>query len=115
MIKYNKVFISFIQISYKAVIVMAKRRSETGKTGKHQHGESEYSYESMRSRTRRNRIIFMVITVVAITIISATLLYIILSEDEETKKEEVSLTTETPHQGGFPLDVITFDYTIHNL
>jgi hypothetical protein len=92
---------------------MAKRRSETGKTGKHQHGEYDYSYDRGRTGRGRTMLIVLSIVVVAVVII-ASYAFLFLGDADKPKEEEISLTTETPSQGGLPMDDVTFDYTVYN-
>lgn len=93
---------------------MAKRRSETGKTGKHQHGELDYSYDYSRGRSDRRLLIILIMSFIIVVIGAVGYGIFIWDTGEESEKDDVNLMTDSPSQGGYPLDVITFDYTVHN-
>ena len=94
---------------------MAKRRGETGKTGKHQHGVYDYSYDYGRAGSGGRRLLIAIVAVIiVIVVIVAAYFFLILDEDGAPEKDEVTLTTDTPFQGGYPMDDITFDFTIKN-
>jgi hypothetical protein len=91
---------------------MAKRRSTIGKKGKHGREDFEIAIEKVAER-RKKKILMVAVIVVILVIIIASLYYffIYLNGDEEEKDV---LTTDTPHNGGFPNEEIIYEFTVYN-
>jgi hypothetical protein len=91
---------------------MAKRRSTIGKKGKHGREDFEIAIEKVAER-RKKKILMVAVVVVISVIIIASLYYffIYLNQDEEEKDV---LTTDTPHNKGFPNEEIIYEFTVYN-
>lgn len=92
---------------------MAKRRSEIGKKGKHGREGLEIDIEGM-ARRRKKTILMVVAVMVVIILILASLYYIFIFNKEPEEEEKEIFTTDTPHNGVYPNETVTYRFTIYN-